>query len=139
MDDQSYTCSGDHSDRLSCDKSTIAELESRYFYSVNKLGVIADIQYCDEDDIYRQDIDQYRRYRETLNVTRRAAKCFEEVGVGAVLQLGDAIDEKSKHHFITDFTKRVCPLLEIPSYDESVFMNCVQKHTSLELEKGEAS
>ena len=88
--------------------------EDSYFKSVTKIGVIADIQYCDEKDGTSFDGSETRRYRETLNVTRRAAKVFEAFQVGAVLQLGDAIDGKSRNNFKRDFCERICPILEIP-------------------------
>ena len=88
--------------------------EDWYFKSVTKIGVIADIQYCDEDDGTSFDGSETRRYRETLNVTRRAAKAFKAFQVGAVLQLGDAIDGKSRNNFKRDFCERICPILEIP-------------------------
>ena len=88
--------------------------EESYFKRVTKIGVIADIQYCDEEDGSSFDGRETRRYREALNVTRRAAKTFEEFEIGAVVQLGDAIDGKSKGNFKRDFCERICPILEIP-------------------------
>ena len=88
--------------------------EKSYLKTVTKIGVIADIQYCDEDDGTSFDGSEIRRYREALNVTKRAAKTFENFQVGAVLQLGDAIDGKSKSNFKRDFCDRICPILEIP-------------------------
>ena len=88
--------------------------EKSYFKSVTRIGIIADIQYCDEDDGTSFDGSETRRYREALNVTRRAAKTFKDYEVRAVLQLGDAIDGKSKHNFKRDFCERICPILEIP-------------------------
>jgi len=88
--------------------------EKSYFKNITKIGVIADIQYCDEEDGSSFDGCEVRRYREALNVTRRAAKTFEEFEIGAVLQLGDAFDGKSKGNFKRDFCERICPILEIP-------------------------
>ena len=88
--------------------------ESLYFQTITKIGVIADIQYCDEDDGTSFGGDETRRYREALNVTKRAAKTFVEHQVGAVVQLGDAIDGNSKENFKRDFCERICPILEIP-------------------------
>ena len=88
--------------------------ESLYFQTITKFGVLADIQYCDEDEGESFCGDEIRRYREALNVTKRAAKTFAEHQVGAVVQLGDAIDGKSKENFKRDFCERICPLLEIP-------------------------
>ena len=88
--------------------------EKVYLKTVTKIGVIADIQYCDEEDGSSFDGCEVRRYREALNVTRRAAKTFEEFEIGAVLQLGDAFDGKSKGNFKRDFCERICPILEIP-------------------------
>ena len=83
-------------------------------YTINKIGVIADIQYCDRDDGPNFDGTEFRRYRESLNVTKRAAKSFQTHDVGAILQLGDAIDRHSKD-FLTDFNEILSPILDIPS------------------------
>ena len=88
--------------------------ESLYFQTISKIGVIADIQYCDEEDGESFSGDEIRRYREALNVTKRAATTFAEHQVGAVVQLGDAVDGKSKENFSRDFCERICPILEIP-------------------------
>ena len=96
-------------------------LESlNYFHSISKIGVIADIQYCDEDDGKSFDGSETRRYRETLNVTKRAARSFKKYEVGAVLQLGDVIDGKSQSNFRRDFCERICPLLEIGCPESSL-------------------
>ena len=90
------------------------DLESQYYNAITKLGIIADVQYCDKDDASNWDGTQFRRYRETLNVTRRAAKSFEKTEVGAIIQLGDAIDGKSKDNFMRYFNDILCPILQIP-------------------------
>ena len=89
-------------------------MDTAYFDSVTKLGVIADIQYCDEDDGLNYDGREFRRYRETLNVARRAARSFQNHEVSAVIQLGDAIDRKSKDTYCRDFNDVLCPILSIP-------------------------
>jgi len=83
-------------------------------YTINKIGVIADIQYCDRDDGPNFDGTEFRRYRESLNVTTRAVKSFQAYDVGAIIQLGDAIDGHSKD-FLTDFNETLSPILDIPS------------------------
>ena len=52
--------------------------EKSYLRKVTKIGIIADIQYCDEEDGTSFDGSETRRYREALNVTKRAAKAFEK-------------------------------------------------------------
>jgi len=88
--------------------------DAKDIYSINEIGVIADIQYCDRDDGPNFDGTEFRRYRESLNVTKRAAKSFQAHDVGAVIQLGDAIDGHSKD-FLTDFNETLSAILDIPS------------------------
>jgi len=89
------------------------EIESKYFRSINKIGVIADIQYCDKDDGPNFNGREFRRYRESLNVTKRAAQSFVKEEVGAIIQLGDAIDGHSKDNFFKDFKEKLSPILNI--------------------------
>ena len=90
------------------------ESESEYFYRINKIGVISDIQYCDKDDGSNWNGTEFRRYRESLNVTKRAALSFQKEKVGAIIQLGDAIDGHSKENFLKDFNDVLSPILNIP-------------------------
>jgi len=91
--------------------------DAKDIYTINKIGVIADIQYCDRDDGPNFDGTEFRRYRESLNVTKRAANSFQANEVGAIIQLGDAIDRHSKD-FLTDFNETLSPILDIPSSKE---------------------
>ena len=89
-------------------------MDTTYFDSVTKLGVIADIQYCDANDGFNFDGTEFRRYRESLNVAKGAARSFQKHEVAAVIQLGDAIDMKSKDTYCRDFNEVLCPILSIP-------------------------
>lgn len=109
------------------------KVESEYLNSITKVGVIADIQYCDEDDGTSFDGHEIRRYRESLNVTQRAAESFKKFKVGAVLQLGDAIDGKSQNNFKRDFCERICPILDIdvsktgPELGQNISLNTIPR------------
>ena len=89
------------------------EMELKYFSAINKIGVIADIQYSDKDDGPNFNGTEFRRYRESLNVTKRASKSFLKEEVGAIIQLGDAIDGHSKDNFTKDFKEKLSPILDI--------------------------
>ena len=104
----------DTEDNESLNEEQLTDLERNYFRAINKLGVLADIQYCDEDDGLNFDGTQLRRYRESLNVTRRAGVSFEKFEVGAILQLGDALDMKSKEYYERAFNDMLSPILQIP-------------------------
>jgi len=93
---------------------TITCLESKYFHQIRKIGVIADIQYCDKDDGPNFNGTEFRRYRESLNVTKRAAQSFQKEEVGAIIQLGDAIDGHGKDNFLKSFNDILTPILTIP-------------------------
>ena len=98
--------------------------DAKDIYTINKIGVIADIQYCDHDDGPNFDGTEFRRYRESLNVTKKAAESFQTHDVGAIIQLGDAIDGHSKD-FLTDFNEILTPILDIPSSkDNSMDSEC---------------
>jgi len=100
---------------------TKKESDSEYFHKINKIGVIADIQYCDKDDGPNWNGTEFRRYRESLNVTRRAALSFQKEKVGAIIQLGDAIDGHSRENFLKDFNDVLSPILNIPPpYDINI-------------------
>ena len=93
---------------------TKQESESEYFNRINKIGILADIQYCDKDDGPNWNGTEFRRYRETLNVTKRAAQSFQKENVGAIIQLGDAIDGHSGENYFKDFSDVLSPILNIP-------------------------
>ena len=93
---------------------TITCLESKYFHQIRKIGVIADIQYCDKDDGPNFNGTEFRRYRDSLNVTKRAAQSFQKEEVGAIIQLGDAIDVHGKDNFLKSFNDILTPILTIP-------------------------
>eukprot|EP00092_Neocalanus_flemingeri_P015214 GFUD01016436.1.p1 GENE.GFUD01016436.1~~GFUD01016436.1.p1 ORF type:complete len:334 (+),score=80.57 GFUD01016436.1:57-1004(+) len=65
--------------------------------SVLRFGVIADIQYVDADDATDFTGKQKRRYRNSLEVVKKAVKSWNTgEGVDFVAQLGDLIDGKAK-------------------------------------------
>ena len=94
--------------------TTKNDSELDYFYKITKIGVIADIQYCDKDDGSNWNGTEFRRYRESLNVTKRAVLSFQKEKVGAIIQLGDAIDGHSRENFLKDFNDVLSPILNIP-------------------------
>jgi len=72
------------------------------YTTVSKIGVIADTQYCDENDGSDFSGNEKRYYRNTKVITRNAAKRFEMEKCQMVLQVGDAIDAKSKGNYLRD-------------------------------------
>ncbi|KAJ9446618.1 Manganese-dependent ADP-ribose/CDP-alcohol diphosphatase, partial [Diplonema papillatum] len=57
-----------------------------------KFGVIADVQYADEDDGANFDKSRTRYYRDGLRKLRRAVDWWKREGVSFALDLGDVID-----------------------------------------------
>merc|ERR1712215_283291 len=71
--------------------------------SVFSFGVIADIQYVDAEDATDFSGKQKRRYRNSLEVVKKAVKKWSNGdGVEFVAQLGDLIDGKAKANGTVD-------------------------------------
>merc|ERR1719228_3121648 len=63
---------------------------------LGRIGVIADVQYVDQEDGFDFSGVQRRRYRNSIEVLRRAVKHWNGIGnVALVAQLGDLLDVKN--------------------------------------------
>jgi len=63
---------------------------------LGRIGVIADVQYVDQEDGFDFSGVQRRRYRNSLKVLQRAVRHWNSIGhVSVVAQLGDLLDVKN--------------------------------------------
>jgi len=84
---------------------TVPSILSRFFTimtdsssspPLHRIGLIADVQYVDDDDAYNYNKTRLRQYRQSLEHMRSAVDHWREVDkVDRVIQLGDLIDGKS--------------------------------------------
>jgi len=62
---------------------------------LHRIGLIADVQYVDDDDAYNYNKTRLRYYRQSLQHMTDAIEKWRQEGVDRVIQLGDLIDGKS--------------------------------------------
>ena len=62
---------------------------------LHRIGVIADVQYVDDEDAFNYTKTRRRYYRQSLEQMRAAVERWREEDVHRVLQLGDLLDGKS--------------------------------------------
>ena len=62
---------------------------------LHRIGVIADVQYVDDEDAFNYSKTRRRYYRQSLEQMRAAIERWREEDVHRVLQLGDLLDGKS--------------------------------------------
>lgn len=61
-----------------------------------KLGLIADVQYCDCENDWNYERSKQRFYRTSLNHLDNSLEYFRQSGCDKVLQLGDLIDGRCR-------------------------------------------
>lgn len=90
---------------------SVSEQNSQPCFS---FGVIADVQYADVEDGYNFARTNRRYYRTALSMLDQAVKVWNNNPVKKpqfILQLGDAIDGKNKHHDIS--RSSLCRVIDI--------------------------
>lgn len=79
--------------RLTVRNATAAASDSQELF---RFGVVADVQYADQDDAYNFSGNRLRRYRQSRAHWEQAVEWWREEGVAFIAQLGDFIDGSNR-------------------------------------------